>query len=394
MLFLLLYGGAAVTALILCLYLALGRSNAIAPAVTPPARLRRWTAALFGITALGHTWWFLAYLYSGYEKSWAYVVCSVLDCVTLTVTFAGTMLSMLQDRHHPIWPWAAATLPSVVLGTMQIVWPDIDVITPINIYTITLYVFFTVYAAVAVRQYKRWLRDNYADLERKEVWVSHALLIVVLLLFINYGFVDEKATFVIRLTDFLLFALLLWRVETLPQLEEASEHEEDSLPGQDPQSSPIAQSTQIAPIAQSTQIAPSHASTEALGEGRQSHIAPLLEKHCEAAQLYLQQDLTLRQLSAAIGINRTYLGQYFASQGTAYYNYIHDLRIRHFERLCREAVAAGRDFTAQQLSLESGYHNYSTFATAFKQRMGQSVNAWLQEFRGGVKNACDSECPL
>jgi AraC-like DNA-binding protein len=46
--------------------------------------------------------------------------------------------------------------------------------------------------------------------------------------------------------------------------------------------------------------------------------------------------------------------------------------------LYREAVAAQRSFTAQQLASESGYRSYSTFAIAFKQRMGQTVTAWMR----------------
>ena len=42
--------------------------------------------------------------------------------------------------------------------------------------------------------------------------------------------------------------------------------------------------------------------------------------------------------------------------------------------LCR-----GKAIVAQHLAQESGYHSYSTFATAFKQRMHKSVAAWMHE---------------
>ena len=57
----------------------------------------------------------------------------------------------------------------------------------------------------------------------------------------------------------------------------------------------------------------------------------------------------------------------------------HSYRIDHFVNLCREATAAGKPFTAQQLANESGYRSYSTFSLAFKQRMGKSVKAWMNE---------------
>ena len=116
-----------------------------------------------------------------------------------------------------------------------------------------------------------------------------------------------------------------------------------------------------------------------LCRGKATHIGQLLAKHCEDTQLYLQTDLTLSQLSAAVGVNRYYLSQYFASQDTSYYEYIHNLRIRHFIARYRELAASEKFISAQQLARESGYHSYSTFSTAFKQRMHKSVTAWMHE---------------
>ena len=78
-------------------------------------------------------------------------------------------------------------------------------------------------------------------------------------------------------------------------------------------------------------------------------------------------------------MNRYYLSKYFASQGTSYYEYIHDLRVSHFIARYRELAAAQESIVAQQLAQESGYSSYSTFSTAFKQRMHKSVTAWMHE---------------
>ena len=351
-LFFMLYGGAAVTAAILCLYMLMCKGNAISPDIMPPVRLRRWVAAFFGVAFVGHCYWF--FFLAGYfdKHSIIYVFLSVLDCVMLTVTFSGTLLSMLQDRCRPVWPFAVATIPTVILGGLQMALPAVDFIFPIIVYTLSVYTLFTVYMAIAVMEYKRWLRDNYADLEHKEVWVSHTLLIVSLLLFVNYGFgSDEPSCFLVRLTDFGLFGFLLWRVETLPSL--ASDPCIGGEAGGEANRSEI--------------------KSEVL-----SNIGQLLEKHCVNTKLYLQHDLTSTQLSATIGINRYYLSQYFASQGQNYNAYINGLRINYFVRHYREAVCTGQSVTARQLAQESGYRSYSTFSSAFRQRMGQSVTAWIR----------------
>ena len=105
----------------------------------------------------------------------------------------------------------------------------------------------------------------------------------------------------------------------------------------------------------------------------------LLRERCIDTRLYLQHGLTLSQLAQELGTNRTYLSLFFSRQNTNYNLYINDLRILYFVRIYSEAVAAGRDFTAQELAAQSGYRSYSTFSHAFKQRMGKSVKEWMSE---------------
>ena len=207
---------------------------------------------------------------------------------------------------------------------------------------------------------------------------------MVLLLLVNYGFADGLLAFVIvQLSNYAIFALLAWRVETLPTLNEAEADEDDDLlqdPSMRPEQDILPEPDFVPELAQGAKkIAPPNSRRRKAGDDVLSRIGQLLEKECVGTQLYLKQGLTLSDLSAAVGVNRNYLGQYFASQGTTYYNYIHDLRINHFMRLCRDAVAARRPFKAQQLALDSGFRSYSTFASAFKQRTGQSVASWVSD---------------
>ena len=312
-LYLLLYGAGTAVAVVLFLYLLLCRGKAIAPSITPPARLRRWAAALFGVMAMTHVWWILFYTYSDDTHSVIYGLLVAIDCMALPPVFVGTLLTMLQDRRRPLWPILVVMAPCAVLAVLQIALPSIDLTSPNKVYGLILVVAFITYMVVAVRQYGRWLRDNYADLEHKEVWLSLTLLIGLMLLLLSYEFTDNYVMSTIaHLTGF-------------------------------------------------------------------PHIGHLLAKHCEDTQLYLQTDLTLQQLSAAVGVNRYYLSQYFASQDISYYEYIHDLRVAHFIARYRELAAAQKPIVAQQLAYESGFHSYSTFSSAFKRRMHKSVTAWMRE---------------
>ena len=370
-LYLLLHGAGTAVSVVLCLYLLLCRGKAIAPDITPPARLRRWAAALFGAMALAHVWWILFYTYSDDTRSVVYGLLVAIDCMVLPPVFVGTLLAMLQDRRRPLWPIFVVMTPCAVIAVLQTALPSIDLTTPNKIYGLVLVVAFIIYMVVAVRQYGRWLRDNYADLEHKEVWVSLTLLIGLVLLLMCYEYTDNYVMCTIaHLIGFPLAGLLLWRVETLKDLSS------------DNSVSPSAQRDNC--LSECPAMPPCKAQNPS-PEGEASHIGQLppigqlLAKHCEDAQLYLQTDLTLSQLSAAVGVNRYYLSQYFASQGTSYYEYIHDLRIGHFIARYRELAAAQKPIVAQQLAQESGYHSYSTFSAAFKRRMHKSVNAWIHE---------------
>lgn len=363
-LYIMLYGGAAFAALIASIYIYLRRGNAFAPDVTPPVRLRRWAAAFFAVVFMGHVLWCLFHIYCGDINSVYCWMVAVPDCIGLLTTVAGTLLAMLQDRKRPIWPFIMGMTPYAVLLGLNVVYPGGPFINTAIAYALLFYVLFSVYMVFAVRQYGRWLRDNYADLERKEVWECHVLVIVLLLLIISYGFDVGNLTiaYIVQFIQFPLFGFMLWRIETLPHLENSSMEQESSSPA--PESS---EESDLPTEEHQASTIPSNV------------IQQLLDERCVGKQLYLHHDLTLLQLATAVGINRFYLSQFFSKHGTTYNAYINDLRINHFVCLYREAVATRQSITAQQLAYDSGYRSYSTFSLAFKQRMGESVTVWIRD---------------
>ena len=372
-LFFILYGVTGAVAFFAALYLLLRRGNAFAPDVTPPLHLRRWAASFFAVSVLGHVWWYLFYIHSAdifsaddLLHSTGYVMTVVLDCVTLLTTIAGTLLAMLQDRRRPVWPVFVAMLPFVVMGGAILVWPSKLLMQIAIAYILLLYALITVYVAFAVRQYGRWLRDNYADLERKEVWLSHVLLLVFLLAVIFYTLIENSVAlfFLFHFVELSLFIFLLWRVETLPQLTENS-GDEQSLTSNNESTHHPSTPREVGYTAIS-------------GYVDMKKMEQMLADHCVDTHLYLQRDLTLQQLAQALGTNRSYLSQYFSRQSLTYNTYINNLRINYFVRRYQAVAASGTPFTVQQLASESGYRSYSTFSLAFKQRMGQSVTAWMR----------------
>ena len=360
-LYLMVYGGSMIFSLIACIYLMFRRSNAIAPEVTSPLRLRRWVAAFFVVMLLSHISWYVFVKYGFFGDSLTgLIVAAALDCMVLIPLIMGMLQAMLQDRRRPLWPFFLATLPVAAFFVVIAYRHDTVLVPWVQGYFMLMTVIMFIYMAFAVRQYSLWLRNNYADLENKEVWQSFMVLAICLLVLSFYIYSSSGMTYeyAVQVFDYLFIAILLWRVETLQTLE--NNNDNDDITG----------ATGLEEVMALQSSAPQANIPDNIGQ--------LLEHYCKGGQLYLRQDITLSELSKAIGTNRYYLSQYFTRQETTYNAYINGLRIQHFVRLYQEAVAADRPFTAQQLAQESGFRSYSTFAAAFKQRMGQTVMMWMR----------------
>ena len=344
-LLLMLYAVGATVSAVACVYLLLRRGNAFTRRISTPKRLRRWTAAFFGILTAGHLWYLPGTMMADGDAAALWMLIGgLLDCLLTIPVALVVMLCMLQDKRRPLWPVWAAVAPLVILMAWSVVTRSYALLPWLQGYFLLASIGFMIYMVFEVRQYGRWLRDNYADLEHKEVWQSLLVLAVITLLFCYYvvGYSSITYEFIIQLCGIALVAYLLWRVETLQDLS----------------------------VSQSP-------SSETISDATYEQIGALLKQQCEDTQLFLQHDLTLSHLARALGTNRTYLGMYFSRQGTTYNSYINDLRIDCFVRLVREANAAQRPFTAQELAAQSGYRSYRTFSVAFRQRKGQSVTEWM-----------------
>ncbi len=364
--FIMLYAVVMATALLASCYLLFRRANAIAPDVTPPARLRRWTAAFFAVFFVDHVWYMpIFFLTSSEDIIMNDLIGGLLDSITLFPVAIVVLLALLQDRRRPLWPVAVMMAPLVVGGTFSVATRSYVLLPIVYVYSLLMCMGLIIYMVRELRRYGRWLRDNFADLEHKEVWQSFLVLAIIISVFAIYMFTSEGPVYqyAMQVIILVLICYLLWRVETLSDL-----------------SIPIQLDTAIA-IDDVADLNVPDKRGRGISPGEKfslSHnIGPLLKQHCEEPQLYLQHDLNLFQLAKAIGTNRLYLSQYFSTQGITYNAYINDLRINHFVSLYRDAVEASRPFTAQQLAHDSGYRSYSTFRHAFKLRMGQNVREWM-----------------
>ena len=134
----------------------------------------------------------------------------------------AVLLAMLQDRRRPLWPWLLAQAPEVLAAALGIAGrSEFWGYQVVHYWQLGVIAVFVVYYIIALRQYGRWLLDNYADLEHKEVWQSMVFIIVLLAVYMVYTsnageLVREYLSQIITLV---IIAFLLWRVETLQELD-------------------------------------------------------------------------------------------------------------------------------------------------------------------------------
>ena len=235
--FLMLYGGVTLLALLACLYLLMRRGNAIVGEEIKSSRvLRRWTAALMVAMAASHVWWYAIGIY-WLADDWQVrtILVIMLDHVTLVPLTMAVLLAMLQDCRRPFWPWFVAQSPVVVFAFVGILHHSMFWGREIAFYwQLAVITAFVTYYIYALWQYNRWLLDNYSDLDSKEVWQSLVFLLVLLAVYAVYtsntgGLMREYLSQILSIA---IIAFLLWRVETLQELE--TEEDDPEYKGVDP----------------------------------------------------------------------------------------------------------------------------------------------------------------
>ena len=168
LIFVMLYAIAMTMALMASAYLLFRRGNAFAEDIIPPLRLRRWVAVFFGIMAAGHLWYLPGILMAEGDAATLWMLIGgLLDYLLTLPVVLIVMLCMLQDRRRPLWPVWLAMVPPVIMMGVNIANRSDALLPWIQGYILLAVIGFTVYMVREVRQYGRWLRDNYADLEHK-----------------------------------------------------------------------------------------------------------------------------------------------------------------------------------------------------------------------------------
>lgn len=111
-------------------------------------------------------------------------------------------------------------------------------------------------------------------------------------------------------------------------------------------------------------------------------ISKSLHDNCETSLLFCNPELSLQDLSIAVGTNRTYLSKWFADNNTTFYNYINKLRINYAAQLLLTT-----DDTIKTIQIEAGFASKTTFRKYFIDHFGCSPSEYRS---GGSDTASES----
>ena len=222
--FISLYCGVAFLAVVACLYLLLRRGNAfVGNEFKSSRRLRRWTAALLAAMAASHVWWYAIGVYwLADDRLVRNITTILLDHITLVPLTMAMLLAMLQDRRRPLWPWLVMQLPVVIFAIVGIAQRSTFYgYELVHYWQLVVVAVFITYYIYTLWQYGRWLLDNYADLDHKEVWQSLVFALALLAVYVIYtsNAGELMREYLSQVISIVIIVFLVWRVETLQELE-------------------------------------------------------------------------------------------------------------------------------------------------------------------------------
>ena len=194
------------------------------------------------------------------------------------------------------------------------------------------------------RQYVHYIRDNYSNIDQTDIsWLRVVawFFVTCQLLWVVISIIHHP------LTDCLYYILsiILWQIT----LEHVLRQQPVSMEILQEAGEPIS--------------------------AREYGFAQTLPALIENERLYLNPTLSIRDLAAHIGTNRTYLSNYFTQvRQTTFYDYINRLRI---EKKTVPLMKEHPEYTLDQIAAESGFQSISTFRRAFSKIIGMTPS----EFR-------------
>lgn len=228
-----------------------------------------------------------------------------------------------------------------------------------------------VYTLVAVRRYTisytKCLEENYSSMEHISVKWVYSCAVAYFVWFFVYCICFYESTWVGEIC-FDLSSIAIWNL-----LWVISRHHR-VVPEMD-----VDADAELAGLRQ-TEL-PNADTLEEGPDDLHLFLAPRLRRQMEEVRLYLDPTLSLGVLAKAVGSNKSYVSEYINRNGSTFYDYVNEYRIRHACQLFDQAPEKGR-MTIQDVAAQSGFNSLSSFNRYFYKLVGTTPTAYLKECYG------------
>lgn len=295
-------------------------------------------------------------VYPDYNTFLEYLGLAILP---LSMVFASTMIMSRMPK-----PWI---IPSILFPYMLYALNDIYGILPFKFYkfayitTIIVVVVQLAWYAFFIKKFNKRLKDNYSDLDRRNIkWILLTLVPLSLLsiLYIPLTMMSnvDELMIIYDLLTFLILSnivgcALSYKVDDMTI--ELIDEQMDEIKKEKNQKVDVAASDNS-----KTQPS-SNLSNKFLNF---DEIFQKLEEEC----FYLDTEVNIDWISSKLGTNRHYVSDYLNRvKHVTFYEYVNTLRLIHAERLLKEGNEKMAD-----IAFICGFNSDHTFRRLFKERYG------------------------
>lgn len=295
---------------------------------------------------------------------------------TIDMWTIGVCAAYLIELVSPRWftlrraLWLSAlfvifTVAYAITGSEVIFYADL---VYVGIYSVVVLAFL---ARLLVR-YNRFIRNNYSNLERINLdWLYSVVVVFVICIVVwtiylfNHNYYMKSVYYIISLIAWImLIARSKKQIEVT--FDTATTRKCHFATTQGECSQLVEES---APIEESAVEEEIDSNTSQLAEQMKAQLNELMT----VREIYLDSRLTLSDLAAELGTNRTYLSNYLNRElNVSFYDYVNSFRVK---RACR-MIDSDPDVSVHDIVESCGFNSVSTFRRSFTREIGRTYGEY------------------
>ena len=281
----------------------------------------------------------------------------------LDLTFFPFICAFFIEATRPGKPSnrqiAATLIMQLSLMLAYIVFPNEIILLCGYTVAIVMAIVTVPYVFISAARYNKALSDNYSNIEHRDVkWVA-PFSVVFFIFVIAYPILFNQTTWlseaIYSMASMIVLTILFFIAKN--HIVVSLKMDNDGI---DPGTEPISDENNNDEHTQEQEEWPM----------KDKLIAKKLKKTMEQDKLYLNPELSLREVSSAIGSNMKYLSLYLNNMlGLSFYEYVNKYRVEYACKLIHSMYESGR-VNMTEIARQSGFNSLSSFNRYFKREVG------------------------